>query len=49
MMHGVMMSVVRYNTVHTHEFISKVNKVELYKVLKISYVCGIHGTCFEPT
>ena len=32
-----------------HEFISNVNKPELYKVLKNRYGHDIHGTCFEPT
>ena len=35
-----MMSVVRYNT--AHELISKVNKLELYKVLKNRYGRGFH-------
>ena len=40
------MSVVMYNT--AHELISKVNKLELYKVLNNRYGRGIHGTCLEP-
>ena len=42
-----MMSVVPYNT--AHELISKVNKLELYKLLKNRYGRVIHGTCFEHT
>ena len=40
------MSVILYNTVH--ELISKVNKLELNKVLKQRYGRGIYGTCVEP-